>query len=1006
MKGKSHPQNDRSLNLTANESILDVIDRVNASRRRFVQTGIGASALTAAGGLTLGGFVGAVQAAPVPPGLGFPGFGFANVPASLAPVADLVTVPAGYSAQLMVAWGDPIMPGGVPFSGNATETAAQQMMSYGAHTDGMHFFPFSTGGRPSSDRGVLCANNEYTHEEILHPDGLVGATGYTIDKCRKSQAAHGVSIAELRRLSGKWSVVKSSPLGRRLTANTPMAVSGPAAGHALMKTVEFNITATGSTATGNTSNGRTCNGTANNCAHGITPWGTYLTCEENWNGYFGTVGDLPATGDTRKLYDRYGVTKDGFGYRWHTVDPRWDVSANPNEPNLFGWVVEIDPFNPGSMPVKRTALGRFKHESAQYVVDKDNRLAFYLGDDERNEYIYKFVCAGKFNPTNRAANRNLLDSGVLYVARFDSNLSGQWIALLPGTLGVDGVALRANPNFAGADDAEVLAKILIKTRMAADAVGATMMDRPEWTGARPRIGGFDRDRGLLHADQQQPPRRHHRVNNPDGSTAAGSARPPVDAANPRANNLYGHIIRWRETGKSVAATTFGWDLFVQNGDTATTKAPLPTNDFKGNIVDDPNGSADYGAPDGLWFDDFGRLWVQTDQAGDALGDWVNIGANSMVCADPNTGMTRRFLTGPRNCEVTGVTMTPDGKTMFVGIQHPGEDAAGRQPDAVLQLAAGPMDHRGRRRDEAARRTAALGRGRHHQERRRPDRQLKPRSPPSRNHHEEDLPHRAGADRQRLAAGTGCAGHRRRADCQPDADRLQRLRRLAHHRPRGAGRWRHLQRRCRHRTGRLHPRPGRQRCLGRGQGVRRRRLCRRAALPFRQRHQRGRRLRQPLQHRRAALRRGRDRLRPGRPGAGDPHGAGEHRLRQLQRRPVRRHHAQRRRHRRAVLQGRRCGARRLQPQRTDSRARHDGDAAGRAGSSRPADAPPQAAPLIQAAAFSAASCAGVPRLCQGPVSTRPASRSAAAASNSSGPNAARWPTGRCATRAGRSNATLA
>ena len=153
----------------------------------------------------------------------------------------------------------------------------------------------------------------------------------------------------------------------------------------------------------------------------------------------------------------------------------------------------------------------------------------------------------------------------------------------------------------------------------------------------------------------------------------------MDAANPRANNLYGHIIRWRETGKSVAATTFGWDLFVQNGDTATTKTPLPTNDFKGNIVDDPNGSADYGAPDGLWFDDFGRLWVQTDQAGDALGDWVNIGANSMVCADPNTGMTRRFLTGPRNCEVTGVTMTPDGKTMFVGIQHPGEDAVAANP---------------------------------------------------------------------------------------------------------------------------------------------------------------------------------------------------------------------------------------------------------------------------------------------------------------------------------------
>jgi len=680
MKGSSHPRNDRSLNGSGNLSILDVIDRVDASRRRFVQGGIGASALGAAGGLTLGGFVGTVQAAPVPPAPGFAGFGFANVPPSLAPVADRVTVPAGYSAKLLVAWGDPIMPGGVPFSGSATETAAQQARSYGAHTDGMHFFPFTVGGVPSSERGVLCANNEYTQEEILHPDGLVGSTGYTLDKCRKSQAAHGVSITELRRIAGKWTVVKSSPLGRRLTANTPMVVSGPAAGHALMQTVEFSITDTASTATGNTTQGRSCQGTANNCANGITPWGTYLTCEENWNGYFGSTDNSvpPTSTETGKLYNRYGVTASGFGYRWHTVDPRWDLKVNPNEPNLFGWVVEVDPFNPSSPPVKRTALGRFKHESAQYVVDKDNHLAFYLGDDERNEYIYKFVCAGKFNPNNRAANRNLLDSGTLYVARFDSNLTGQWIPLLPGTPGLDGKALRDNPNFSGANDAEVLAKILIKTRMAADAVGATMMDRPEWTGARPRIGGFDHIEVYCTLTNNNR-RGGTTANAADGSTGAGSARPPVDAANPRANNLYGHIIRWREAGKSVTATSFSWNLFVQNGDTLTGKTALPTNDFKGNIVDDPNGSADYGAPDGLWFDPFGRLWVQTDQAGDALGDWVNIGANSMVCADPNTGMTRRFLTGPRNCEVTGVTMTPDGKTMFVGIQHPGEDAVAANP---------------------------------------------------------------------------------------------------------------------------------------------------------------------------------------------------------------------------------------------------------------------------------------------------------------------------------------
>ncbi|MBN8526948.1 MAG: PhoX family phosphatase [Planctomycetes bacterium] len=686
MKGKSHPANDRSLNVSGNPSILDVVERVDGSRRRFVQGGIGATALTAAGGLTLGGLVSSVQAAPVPPGPGFPGFGFTSVPASLAPVVDRVTVPAGYSARLLVAWGDPIMPGGVPFSGNATETAAQQMKSYGAHTDGMHFFPFSTGGVVSSERGVLCANNEYTHEEILHPDGLVGSSGFTIDKCRKSQAAHGVSIVELRRTAGKWSVVKSSPLGRRLTANTPMRVSGPAAGHAWMKSKKFEITPTGSTDTGALNDGYTAYGTMNNCAHGHTPWGTYLTCEENWNGYFAapTLGAeiAPDLEDQKPQIlangNRYGISRTGFGYRWHEVDPRFNADTNPFEPNLYGWVVEVDPFNPSSTPIKRTALGRMKHESAQYVVDKDNRLAFYMGDDERNEYIYKFVCAGKYNPTNRAANRNLLDSGVLYVARFDSDMRGRWIPLQPGTLGVNGVALRDNPSFKGANDAEVQAKILILTRQAADAVGATMMDRPEWTGARPRIGGFDEIEVYCTLTNNNR-RGGTSVNNPDGSTAAGSARPPVDAANPRANNLYGHIIRWREAGKSVAATTFSWNLFVQNGDTLTSKAPLPTNDFKGNIVDDPNGSADYGAPDGLWFDPFGRLWVQTDQAGDALGDWVNIGANCMVCADPNTGMTRRFLTGPPNCEVTGVTMTPDGKTMFVGIQHPGEDSTAANP---------------------------------------------------------------------------------------------------------------------------------------------------------------------------------------------------------------------------------------------------------------------------------------------------------------------------------------
>ncbi|MBT9608427.1 MAG: PhoX family phosphatase [Pseudomonadota bacterium] len=704
MKGASHPTNDVTLSQSSVPSIRDVIDAVEASRRQFIKTGLSATALASAGGLTLGGLVNTVQAAPTPATLGFPGIGFESVPAntralnvsqggSATSTVDRITVPAGYTAQVFVSWGDAIMPGGTAFTGTASETAAQQAKQFGMHNDGMHFFPFAgTNGAPLSDRGVLAVNNEYTHEDILFTDGQNIAGGnYTIDKTRKSQNAHGVSIVEARRVNGKWSVVKSSPYGRRITANTPCRISGPAAGHALMKAKAYTITDTGSVATGGTTNGLTANGTINNCAHGITPWGTYLACEENFNGNFSSDSAVPTSTATEvgKLNRRYGISSTGFGvYNWHKNDERFDPVKNPNEPHLFGWVVEIDPYNPRSVPVKRTAMGRFKHESAQFVVDSQNNVAFYMGDDERNEYIYKFVCAGKFNPTNKAANRDLLDSGTLYVARFDANLSGQWLALEPDTIGVNGQALRDNPNFAGANDAEVKAKILIKTRMAADAVGATMMDRPEWTGARPRIGGFDEVEVYCTLTNNNrrgnaPTASAPAANAADGSTAAASANPPVDAANPRADNDFGHIIRWRETGKTVTATSFGWDIFAQAGDSITTKTLGSTYtgaaNYQGNIVDAPNGSADYGAPDGLWFDPFGRLWVQTDQVGDGSGDFINIGGNMMVCADPNTGETRRFMTAPNKCEVTGVTMTPDGKTMWVGIQHPGEDALSGNP---------------------------------------------------------------------------------------------------------------------------------------------------------------------------------------------------------------------------------------------------------------------------------------------------------------------------------------
>ncbi len=691
MKGKQHPTNDASLNPSCNESIRDVIARTDPARRTFLKSALSASVLAAFGGVTLGGFVRAVEAAPIAPGIGFGGIGFDGIPPNLRNPStglldkDLVSVPAGYKAEVLLAWGDPIMPGAPDWDVAATQNAAAQEKQAGMHHDGMHFFPFPTrgGGKAglSSQRGLLCINHEYTDENQLHgPEGLAGGSGVTIQKVRKSQAAHGVAVVEIMQAGPRWKVQRGSPFGRRITGNTPMRVSGPAAGNALMRSKKFNITPTGSIDIGTVNDGYTAYGTLNNCANGYTPWGTYLTCEENWNGYFaaptlGAVIDPDLFDQKPEILQgksRYGISTTGSGYRWHEVDPRFNADTNPLEPNLFGWVVEIDPFDPKSVPVKRTAMGRFKHESAQLVVDDDQRVAFYMGDDERNEYIYKFVCEKPYTPNNRAANRDMLDHGTLYVAKFHSDGTGTWIPLVFGQNGL-------TPENGFSDQGEVL----IKTRQAADRVGATMMDRPEWTAVRPRVLGFNEIE--VYCTLTNNSRRGNNpasANQPDGSSNAASANPPVDGANPRPDNDYGHIMRWRENNRSVTATAFEWNLFVQCGDKATTKTLGASYNATGHdgYVGNINGD-DYGAPDGLWFDDYGRLWIQTDQAGDGLGDWANIGGNVMMCADPNTGATKRFLTSPTDCEVTGVTITPDHKTMFINIQHPGDRGTPDNPTA-------------------------------------------------------------------------------------------------------------------------------------------------------------------------------------------------------------------------------------------------------------------------------------------------------------------------------------
>jgi hypothetical protein len=652
--GKLNPH-DSVANTSENPSILDLIEQRQMNRRGFLKTSLGATAgATAAAVLGSGvvdGLTNFAEAAGMSPSpLG--GIGFTALPPNLYISAsdDAVIVPPGYTARTLVAWGDSLS--NAPHWNPADPmTEEKQLHCYGSHTDGMHFFPFPQAGASGqgSTRGLLVTNSEYCDPQLVN--NVVPSTSYPtapldLAMVRAQQAAHGVNIVEIEKKNGEWQVRRPSAFNRRITGNTPCKLSGPVAGHALAKTAADPA-------------GINVLGTLNNCAHGYTPWGTYLTCEENWNGYFSNeTGDVEGVEGIDRKFDiikgqtRYGVVKGGFGYRWHEVDERFRSDLHPNEVNRFGWVVEIDPWNPNSTPIKRTAMGRFKHESAQEVVDKNDRVAFYQGDDERNEYVYKFVCARKLNRKNRAANRDMLDHGILYVAKFNADGSGVWLPLVWGQNGL-------TPQNGFADQAE----LLVKTRQAADRLGATMMDRPEWAAAHPTTGEVyltltnnNRRRSTPHATDPV-------ANAADGSTNAGSARPLPDAANPRIDNRYGHIIRWREDGGVVTATTFQWDIFAQCGDKLD-----PDAHHKGNISGD-----DYGAPDGLWFDKDGRLWIQTDQVGNATGDWKNIGGNTMSCADPSTGVTKRFLNSPKNCEVTGVISTPDGKTMFVGIQHPGED---------------------------------------------------------------------------------------------------------------------------------------------------------------------------------------------------------------------------------------------------------------------------------------------------------------------------------------------
>lgn len=557
-----------------------------------------------------------------------PSIGFKAIPIG---TGDSVVVPEGYRVQAFIPWGTPISGSMPAFSLDASgEDQAHQI---GSHHDGMHFFAIDGSSRD----GLLVLNHEYVEPRFLHgaAAGLaLDADGFPqhedgsrdADQVRKELNAHGVSVVRVRQGDdGQWQVVEDR-LNRRVTGLTPMQLAGPVAG-------------TEHVVTKYSPDGSMTRGTLNNCAHGVTPWNTYLAAEENWAGYF---ANEDAEIDRRQ--SRYGIATRAEGrYQWHRAQGgadefvRFDATSHGtspsedyrNEPHAFGYMVEIDPFDPQSTPVKRTHLGRFAHEGVIFAPAVEGQpVVAYSGDDARFEYIYKFVSARPYQAAS--ADGSLLDEGTLYVARFNDDGSGEWLALAPGQNGL-------TPENGFAD----LADILVNTRSAADHVGATKMDRPEWGAVDPATGQvyFTLTNNTRRSEEQ------------------------VDAANPRAENHFGHIVRWQEEG-THAAERFTWDIFVLAGDTESGR----------DLAGEPLGQeAIFASPDGLWIDPDRRVWIQTDISESVMNTGIHevFGNNQMLVADPETGEIRRFLTGPIGQEITGVITTPDQRTMFVNVQHPG-----------------------------------------------------------------------------------------------------------------------------------------------------------------------------------------------------------------------------------------------------------------------------------------------------------------------------------------------
>lgn len=538
-----------------------------------------------------------------------------NFPELVAGSDEKHYVAEGYDADVLIRWGDKVLPDAPAFD-PTRQSADAQAKQFGYNNDFLGYIPLD--GR--SDHGLLVVNHEYTNEELMFPklgrqDRAAKFAGMTKDLVDIEMMAHGGSVLEVKREGGKWKVVEGSKFARRITASTEMRISGPAAGHAKMRTKAD-------------PSGMKVFGMLNNCAGATTPWGTWLTCEENFNGYFWSKKAGEAGPDAKAL-KRYGAP--GEWYNWGAYYDRFDYAKEPNEVNRFGWVVEIDPREPNSVPVKRTALGRFKHEGAGNTINKDGRFVVYSGDDERFDYVYKFVTDGKVDTANPTANKDILDKGTLHVARYNADGTGEWLPLVHGQ-----GKLTAENGFADQGD------VVIFARLAADLLGATKMDRPEDIEVNKKT---DKVYLMLTNNSRR-------------------KADQVDAANPRAENWFGHVIEMIPDGGDHAATKFKWDILVKCGDPSVAAVGASFN---------PATSKDgwFGMPDNAVVDALGRLWIATDgnapsRTGRADGVWA------METEGAARGTSKLFFRCPNGAELCGPEMTPDMETFFVAVQHPGE----------------------------------------------------------------------------------------------------------------------------------------------------------------------------------------------------------------------------------------------------------------------------------------------------------------------------------------------